>query len=165
MDQNKNTKQIWNIVIIIAIVLIAGLLIRGNKSNNSPEDGNIVAGEVEGTEDTTPVTVAPGAGVSATPSAASLSYAQALAKYKDTRIQLGTDASCNATPNNMTFKNGTTVMIDNRSPKDRTVKLGATYNIKGYGFRIVTLSSSTLPATWLMDCGAQQNVATILLQK
>ena len=92
-----------------------------------------------------------------------LSYAEALAKYKDARIQL--DDRCQASPNNVTYKNNTSIMIDNRSPMTRSVKVGSTYTIKGYGFKIVKLSSSQLPIQWLVDCDKSQNVATILIQK
>lgn len=96
--------------------------------------------------------------------AVSISYAEALVKYKDTRIQLNN--LCQATPNNVTFKNGTDIMIDNRSPVARSVKVGSSFSIKAYGFKIVKLSSpATLPTTWLVDCDAAQNVATILIQK
>jgi len=90
-------------------------------------------------------------------------YAEALVKYKDTRIQL--DQNCQATPNVMTFKNNTTIMIDNRSSMARTVKVDSIYSIKGYDFKIVKLSSATLPFTWYVDCDKSQNVATILIQK
>lgn len=96
----------------------------------------------------------------------SMSYQKALETYKDNkRIQLSGDAVCQASPNNVMYKNGTTIMIDNRSSKTRTIKLIGTYSIEGYGFKIVTLSSKTLPVTFLMDCNQQQNVAKILLQK
>lgn len=166
MEQNKNTKMIWAIVIIAAIAIIGFLVMRDNKMKTTDTDNTNVVTEVEGVEDTTdPTTGKPAVSTTTGAGAVSLSYSQALAKYKNTRIQLGSDPSCGATPKNMTFKNGTTVMIDNRSPQARTFKLGSTYSIKAYGFRIVTLNSSTLPATWLLDCGTQQNVATILLQK
>lgn len=101
--------------------------------------------------------------VNATIPATVVSYAQALEKYKDARIQL--DQNCQATPNIMTFKNNTNIMIDNRASIARTVKVGSTFSIKGYGFKIVKLSSTTLPATWYVDCDKSQNVATILIQK
>lgn len=97
---------------------------------------------------------------------ASLSYQKALELYKDNkRIQLSGDAFCQASPNNVMYKNGTSIMIDNRSPKTRTIKLIGTYSIEGYGFKLVKLSSAVLPATFLMDCNQQQNVAKVLLQK
>jgi len=110
-------------------------------------------------EDTTPA-----GGTSATGSSpAQLSYAQALVKFKDARLQL--NDSCQASPNNMTFKNNSLLMIDNRAAVARTVKVGSTFSVKGYGFEIVKLTSATLPATWYVDCGTSQNVATIYIQK
>lgn len=97
----------------------------------------------------------------------SLSYQSALELYKDNkRIQLSGADFCQASPNNVMYKNGTSIMVDNRSAQTRTVKIGGTsYSLEGYGFKIVKLSSVTLPATLLMDCNQQQNVAKILLQR
>ena len=112
---------------------------------------------VDSTEDTSEGSVNVGA------PAASISYANALVKYKDARIQL--EKTCQASPDKGTFKNGTNIMIDNRAPVARTVKVGSVFPIKAYGFKIVNLSSSNLPATWYVDCDKSQNVATILIQK
>ena len=98
-----------------------------------------------------------------TNTATPISYANALVKYKDARIQL--DAGCQATPNVVTYKNNTNIMIDNRAAATRTVKVGSVFSVKGYGFKIVRLTSATLPATWYVDCDKFQNVATILIQK
>ena len=96
----------------------------------------------------------------------SLSYQNALELYKDNkRIQLSGDTFCQVSPNNVMYKNGTSIMVDNRSSQTRTIKIGTTYTIEGYGFKIIKLSSATLPVTLLMDCNNQQNVAKILLQK
>lgn len=96
----------------------------------------------------------------------SLSYQKALELYKENkRIQLSGDVVCQASPNNVMYKNGTSFMIDNRTAKTLTVKVGSTYNIEPYGFRVVTLTSGVLPVTYLLDCGNQQNVAKIVLQK
>lgn len=92
-----------------------------------------------------------------------ISYQDALARFKDARIQL--DSNCQASPNNSTYKNGANIMIDNRSDKTRTVRVGSTFTIQPWGFKIVRLSSATLPATWYVDCDSSQNVATILIQK
>ena len=94
---------------------------------------------------------------------ATISYQNALVQYKDARIQL--EGNCQASPDNSTFKNGANIMIDNRSDKTRTVKVGSTFTIKPWGFKIVNLYSPSLPATWYVDCDASQNVATILIQK
>ncbi len=98
-------------------------------------------------------------------SAVSISYEQALVTYKDSRIQLGSTDACAATPRTSTFKNGTTIMVDNRGPVVRTVKVGSTYTINAYDFKLITLSSTNLPETVYVDCNNQQNVATILIQK
>ncbi len=92
-----------------------------------------------------------------------INYTQALALYKNARIQL--DKTCQAKPSAMTFKNNSYLMIDNRAPVDRTVRAGSVFNVKAYGFQIVKLSSEALPATWYVDCDSSQNVATILIQK
>lgn len=94
------------------------------------------------------------------------SYENALALYTgNNRIQLSGTALCQASPTNVTYKNGTSIMIDNRSAQTRTIKLGTTFTIPGYGFKIIKLSSTTLPTTLIMDCGTQQNIAKVLLQK
>ena len=89
-------------------------------------------------------------------------YEQALSEYKDARIQL--DDKCQATPNYVTYKNNTSVMIDNRSASSRIIKLGSTYNIEPYGFKIIFLSSPITPLAWYLSCNESKNVATILVQ-
>src|SRR5258708_267492 len=155
---DNNNKNLWASVIIV-VVLVAGIAYWAMNRNSTSEQSPLAAQTpVTSTEDTTAGSV----NSSASP-LATLSYQQALLKYKDARIQL--DKTCQATPNNVTYKNGTNIMIDNRAPVARTVKVGSTISIKGWGFKIVKLSSSTLPATWLVDCDTSQNVATILIQK
>jgi len=96
--------------------------------------------------------------------AAPISYANALVKYADRRIQL--DTICQAYPNTVTYKDNTGIMIDNRSPKTRTVKVGTTFTIKPWGFKIVVLPDVYLASkTLLVDCDGSQNVATILVQE
>jgi hypothetical protein len=94
----------------------------------------------------------------------SIAYADALIKYADRRIQL--DKTCQAHPNTVTYKDNTGIMIDNRSPQTRTVKVGITFTIKPWGFKIVVLPNVYLTSkTLLVDCGQYQNVATILVQE
>lgn len=136
---------------IVAILVVVFFLFRFAKSRLALEEVEIkeeVVGE-ESASVKTPVKT--------------LKYADALVLYKDKRIQL--DANCIATPNNPTFKNNTKIMVDNRSAVSRTVKLGGVMTIPAWGFKIVTLSANVLPATWLLDCGSSQNVATVLIQK
>lgn len=153
----------WIMGGVIAIILIIVLVVVFNKKNAvvTPAPAEDIS-QIEGEEDITAGSV--NAGVSS--GAISLSYKDALVAYKDRRIQLNNqNGLCQAVPNNVTYKNGTNIMIDNRSPQARTVKLGTTFTIKGYSYKIVNVSSAILPATWLLDCGGQQNVATILIQR
>ncbi len=148
MSTSSKENPVIILVIVLALVVL-GLWIKDNASP-VPITENIMT--------VPPVDITPEY-IGTNP----MSYAQALAKYKDARIQL--DEKCQANPSYATYKNGTSVMIDNRSTSARTVKVGATYIIKAYGFKIVNLSSSILPVRWLVDCGKSQNVATIFIQK
>jgi len=146
----KDTKILVELVVVIALV---GFGLWSFKSSPAP----VVDNSETAVEDTTT------GSVNATSPAASISYQSALVKYKDARIQL--DNTCQASPDRMTFKNNTNIMIDNRAPVTRTVKVGSTFTIKAYGFKIVNISSASLPATWYVDCDTSQNVSTILIQK
>ncbi len=92
------------------------------------------------------------------------SYATALTKYGTNRIQI--QQNCQAVPNNVTYKNGTTVMLDNRASIAHTLKIDSkVITIPAYDFTTFTFSYTNLPHTILMDCDKSQNVATILIQK
>lgn len=91
-------------------------------------------------------------------------YSELVKEYNGRRIQF--DVNCQAVPTETTFKNGTSVMFDNRSGDARTFKVGATsFTLAGYGYRIMTLTSGTLPVTFSLSCGSAINVGKILLQK
>lgn len=154
MEDMKN-KNLW-IGLAVVLVLVAGFLFWSMKKAVAPAVTDTTP-VVEPTEDVTPGSVNTGS------PAASISYANALIKYKNARLQL--DATCQGSPDKMTFKNGASLMVDNRAPVARTVKVGSVFSIKAYGFKIIKLSSTTLPATWYVDCDKAQNVSTILIQK
>ena len=151
---HKDHKVLFELIIILVLV---GFGLWGLKNYSPSVDNNNENVEV-------PVqSTSNNVNINNNNAAPSLSYAQALAVYKNARIQL--DQICRASPNNVTYKNNTSIMIDNRAPVNRTVKVGSTFSISAYDFKIVKLSSSTLPAVWYIDCGNSQNVATILIQK
>ena len=162
--ENKNGKIVWVIVGLAVIALIIIFVIRGSSMKSS----SVVAPET-GTE-TAPVssaTTEPESTLDASgtvqPQAASISYTDALVKYKDRRIQF--DKTCQAFPNTITYNDNLGIMIDNRSPSTRTIKVGSVYTIKAYGFKIVMLPDVYMKAkTLLVDCDTRQNVATILVQ-
>lgn len=93
-----------------------------------------------------------------------VTYETLLKQYEGRRIQF--DKNCQAIPNQLTFKNGTSVMFDNRSGDARTFALNETvYQVGGHNWKIITLSSKTLPFKYLIDCGSAQNVGSITIQR
>ena len=156
----KNSYITW--IVVVVIVAVALFLVFKNKKQvvtPAPVTDSTTQTTPEPTDsvqDTTDVTTGPGA--------VSISYANALIKYKDRRLQF--DTSCQATPRSVTYKDNTGIMLDNRSAQTRTIKVGTTYTIKPYGFKIVVLPDIYLKSkTLLVDCGTAQNVATILIQE
>ncbi len=164
MEKGKN-KDMW--IWIVVIVLVIGGILIAVKMNKSETSVAVVDTQnpdaLEVTEDTSTGSIDAPTTTGTAP--VTISYQNALTKYADSRIQLAKGTTCAASPSNVTYKNGTTIMIDNRSPQARMLKIGAEYPIKAWGFKLIKLSSAKLPATWLVDCDGQQNVATILLQK
>ena len=150
---NSENKNLWIGGAVVLVIVLGIIFWTKNKAVAPAVNENVV-----------PVTVAPDKGAVSTLDALNnISYAKALIKYKNARLQL--EKTCQATPNHMTFKNGAYLMIDNRAGVARTIRVGSLYKIKAYGFRIVRLSVSKVPTTWLVDCDKYQNVATILIQK
>lgn len=144
--------------VVVGILIVVGAILVFAKKNTAPIDTSDMSQvvEPESIEDTT-------TGSQNVPTAPKLSYGDAVVKYADRRIQL--DKACQAHPNNVTYKNGTSIMIDNRSPQSVKVRLGGTFTVSPYSFKIVKLGGTTFPTTYLLDCGISQNVATILVQK
>ncbi len=100
---------------------------------------------------------------SATPTPLPSVYSNLVKEYGDRRIQF--DDRCQAIPLNPTYKNGTSIMLDNRSNSARTIKIGNTsYSLSGSGYKIITLSSPSLPKELNVSCGSAGNVSKILLQ-
>jgi hypothetical protein len=153
---NNNIKVFSTVVVVVLLVLAAYFFIA--KDDVVPEEGNTTP-----TATTTDTTVGYSPDAPGFTPVQALAYADALKKYASKRLQV--TPTCQITPNNVTYKNGTTIMIDNRSDKAKSIKIGSTFSVPAYGFKIVTLSSATLPATYLIDCDKQQNAGTIILQK
>ncbi|NUM25830.1 MAG: hypothetical protein HUU49_04415 [Candidatus Buchananbacteria bacterium] len=93
-------------------------------------------------------------------------YEEVRDSYIGRRIQLD---NCMLDPNTVTYKNGTKVMLDNRSSEPTEIKIdGKAIRFWGYEYKIVTLYNTTAPHTLDVDCEylgeVQYNVARILLQ-
>lgn len=164
MEKERST--MW-ISIVILVVVAAGVLfmVLNKKDTTEISEGDTTTVVNNGTTTDEPKeSVQDTTGVKTGTPVASISYANALVKYADRRIQL--DKTCQAIPNVVTYKDNTGIMIDNRSAQTRTVKIDQTYTIKPYGFRIVVLPDIYLKSkTILVDCDGSQNVATILVQE
>ena len=94
----------------------------------------------------------------------SQAYSAAVKTYASSRIQF--DMYCQAIPTSLVFKNPATIMLDNRSGDARIIKVGGvSYSLAGYGWKIITVSSSTLPARLPIDCGSARNVSYVTLER
>ena len=153
----KNKMLMWGLVALFFIIVVVLFAFSSNKQvNNTTTDNSVTKTETESVQDIgnqdKGTAVAP------------ISYANALVKYADRRIQL--DTTCQAHPSNITYKDNTGIMIDNRSAQTRTVKVGTTFTVKPWGFKIVVLPDVYLKSkTLLVDCDGSRNVATILVQE
>lgn len=104
--------------------------------------------------------VAPGG----TPVAQNLqAYSDLVKQYEGRRVEF--DEMCQMRPNDVTFKNGTVVMFDNRSPQAKTVKISnQSYSLQAYGYRLLTMNSQNLPLSLNVGCDNVPEVGKILLQ-
>lgn len=151
-------KSAWVIVLILAAIVAVFMLM--NKRDQYA---------VQPTVSPMPTPVAPTKSVAKKPPVSGTAeqtqaYSEVVTQYVGRHIQF--DVNCQAIPTQTTFKNGTAVMFDNRSGDARTIKIGdVSYVFPGYGYKILTLSSSTLPKTLNLNCGSAVNVGSILIQK
>lgn len=165
MNSKNNT---WAIVVGVLIVVLILIVVFRNKAG----DAIVPAGDTAGTENVTEVEptedISEGSIKTETVGTATvtMSYQNALTTYKDARLQF--DTTCSMFPSQVTYKVGTVIMLDNRSPEARTIRLGSmgSYSVKGYGFKLVKLSLSGLAVNDIaVDCGARQNAGIIKVQK
>ena len=161
--ENKINKNIWIWVLVGVIIIGFALFYIFRNREVVPEAVVVpidsVAIEPESTLDTNNAD-------STSVGAVSISYANALVKYANRRIQFNASCQVPILSTSVTYKDNTGIMLDNRSAVAHTIKIGTNYTVKAYGFRIVVLPDTYLKAkTILVDCDKQQNVATILVQE
>lgn len=164
-----NKQLLWAVVVIVAVIGI-GRWATGDRDDEmvvaSPSP-SVVAASVSPTASAYPMASSVGArkpAVSAPVTAMPETYAEALKRYENARFQF--DQYCQTKPAVASYKNGATVMLDNRSGDPRIVAVGGVqYNLAGYGWKIITLSAKTLPTTLFLDCGGAKNVAQIQMYK
>lgn len=153
-----------NISIIIGLIIVValGFWLMGD----SPSDQNAETTPTETPSNKVSPSVKASSSPKTTASAPSdtRSYTDLVKAYEGKRIQF--DALCQAVPSYVTFKTGTTIMLDNRSGDARYVKIGQDEHYLGsYGYKIITLvSTSSAPTNVDISCGSAVNVGRILLQ-
>lgn len=173
-EQNVNRMKkngMWMILGVVVLLVVIALVVMSKKDVSVvDEDINVSNTEVVvDAEDITNIKEeekdVTEESVNTPTKAPALTYQQALEKYKDRRLQFNDRCQASA-PNVVTYKDNTGIMLDNRSAETRTIKVGATYTIKPYGFKIITLPDIyRQPQKLLVDCDGQQNVATVLVQE
>ena len=151
-NTQKGDSWFW-VIVIVALVAFGLWSLKTNPPLPNTDNSYGAHESTTTTTTTTTTNVAP-------PRA--INYNEALERYARARIQL--DNNCQATPSSLTLKDNSSIMIDNRSPVPRTVKVGATYVVPPYGFIIVNIVSPQVPEKWYVDCDSSQNVAVILVQ-
>src|SRR3989344_1960704 len=159
---------VWVIVAIVVILVIVAL--SSGRSETPVQQSTSPTTTPLATESTSPSISVSRAPAAPTPKPAgtgsSKTYSQLVDEYAGRHIQF--DMYCQAKPSNVTYKNGVSLLFDNRSGDPRTITIGGVqYSFPGYGYRIITLSrpASQLPATLSLACGASVNVGSVLLQK
>ncbi|KKW02275.1 MAG: hypothetical protein UY36_C0009G0010 [Parcubacteria group bacterium GW2011_GWA1_49_11] len=151
--------KLWTAVIIVLVIL--GGVWWMNTRNLTPTSSNLTGASASPTVSANAVK-ASGTKKTSSPTPA-MSYTQMVAQYGSNRIQFGED--CQTVPESAVFKNGTTIMLDNRSNQTRTIRLNSkSYTLSPYGYQIVTLTDSSLPETIKVSCNTRVNAGTILLQ-
>jgi len=143
-----NLKNFWSVTALAVVIVGTGMLAYNMGASN--QQALISSGKV-------PVkTVMP----TSTGSTNNQGYSQLVQQYRTAIIQFL--QTCQATPNNSSFKNGTSIMLDNRSSKAHVVSIaGMSYNLPAYGYQVVSLTSATLPGTLLVNCDGLVSVSTI----
>ena len=91
-------------------------------------------------------------------------YGQLVQQYRTARMQV--TATCRVSPTSYSFKAGTSILLDNRSPMTHVVSVGGmSYTLPAYGYQVVALTSPTLPAKLSVNCDSSVNVATVKLSQ
>lgn len=160
-------------VIVAAVVVLVVWAFKSNVFNNgggelgeglielpqTVEEGTVNKGNIPGAG----APIIPGSGQSTFTQTQIQNYSVLVNQYGEKRVQF--DERCQMSPAGVTFKNGTTLMFDNRSSSQRTIKVGnQSYYFQPYGYKILTLSSASLPASLKISCDATPDVGSILLQ-
>ena len=160
------TMKIGALILVLLVVAVGVYYYRsGIKETTAPEGTPVVdpLNSSSTASSSSPAPIAPASPKRSPSLTPTLSYAEAVALFGSRRIQF--DTNCTMDPSPITFKSGTSVMLDNRSELARPIFLdGIEYRIPAFGFKILTLKSRILPRTVSVDCGEGKNNGQIILQ-
>ena len=159
-----NNKVLWA-VIIVAVLVVGWIFFRGGDNLLGPVTGTASPTVSPGTVPRTGTGAGSGGVIpGGTPVAQNLqNYSELVNQYAGRRVEF--DEGCQMRPADVTFKNGTIVMFDNRSPQAKTIKIGnQSYNLPAYGYRFLTMNSQTVPLPLKVGCDNVPDVGRILLQ-
>lgn len=154
---------------LFALSLLVLLVAAGCNKNNSTDQNQaaqnqstqVPQAEQSNTQNNTNSTSAK---PKVTPPANSAAYTAALKTYGTNRIQF--DEYCTASPAQVVFKGGTSIMIDNRSNDQRKIVIGGSIiNVAPFSYKIFTLQKVTSQTVIHGDCADLKNVVTITLNK
>lgn len=88
-------------------------------------------------------------------------YTELVAAYKGKMLQFG--ASCQVLISNQVFKLGSDILLDNRNSSPVAIKIGSSsYQLGSYGYKVVSLDTT---GKFMVDCGSQQNVAILTVER
>lgn len=155
----------WAIVVGVIVILLAVFFIARNRKVIAPAETNDDSSVTASGNTPAEVEDVSTGSVHSTV-ATRVAYENALTLYKGSILQF--DSMCAANPSNATWKNGTLIMLDNRSAVARTIHMGSMGNfpVSAWGFKIIKLSLTGIPTNAIaVDCDAHQNVALVTVQK
>ncbi|MBI4090904.1 MAG: hypothetical protein HY422_02670 [Candidatus Komeilibacteria bacterium] len=160
--QQKQYLAVGGVAILVVIIWALASKTQAPAPSDSPENNT------EQTGTSTPTTTPPQKPAAAQPSKTAidqaLAYSKALEQYKGRIIQF--NQNCQAYPAVVTFKSGTAVMFDNRSPKPITIALDTNkFSIKAYDYLAMKVTSKVLPKTISLDCNSSYNVGQVHLEQ
>ena len=156
--------KFWTAIIVIAVILGGVWWAKGGSLNTVLMNSGVTSSTAQPSISNAPSVkvVKKTAAPTPTPTPA-LTYTQLVQKYGSNRIQF--DRNCQAQPKSLVYKNGTTVLLDNRANQVRTIGInGVVYTLSAYGYQEVTLSDPTTPKAIGISCNNLVNVGTIQLQ-
>ena len=165
-DKMTGNQRKTVIGIVIAVVFVLLLVFAGysknpgtvnQNENNATSTGSMASSTASSTQQKAEVKTQK-------PIDLALTYQKIVEQYGDRRIQF--DNACQAFPARLGFKNGTAIMLDNRTEKTKTIKLsGRAFILKPLGYITMKVTSKILPSTVFIDCDSHYNVGQIFLQE